>query len=328
MQLVVEAKDEIEAHLLRLGWLTPDERLVALSKPGEGNMNRTLRADTGERTFVLKQSVPYVAKYPDIAAPIDRLDAERQFYDAIKGTASLMMRTPQILGYDPDHHLLSMQDLGNLGDFTSAYARKPEGELSSGEITALVYWLWKLHSVEPPSLANTEMRKLNHAHIFEIPLQSDNGVALEGIVAEAAAELRADEAVCAAARELGEIYLGKRPHASRPALLHGDFYPGSWLSHPTLGAAIIDPEFAFVGPPEFDLGVMVAHLTFCHYTQADLMNVFRSYVTPPDFEFQLAMRFAGMEIIRRLLGVAQLPLTATPDVKSTWLGAAKGMLLT
>ncbi len=318
----------MQEHLTALAWLQPGERLVSLTSAGAGNMNRTLRAATTQRTFILKQSVPFVAKYPHIPAPVERLEVERQFYDLIAKNDALALRTPRVLGYDAANHLLALEDMGTAGDMQDAYAAKPEAALQRGQITALVYWLWKLHAldVEGVALDNAAMRALNHAHIFEIPLQADNGVELSSSLHDTAATIRGDAALKDAAATLGEVYLGSATCLSRPALLHGDFYPGSWLHQSRSGVAVIDPEFAFIGPAEFDLGVMLAHLTFCQFEQADLMNVFRSYIPPPGFDFQLATRFAGMEIIRRLLGVAQLPLSAGDEQKLAWLSAARAMV--
>ena len=52
---------------------------------------------------------------------------------------------------------------------------------------------------------------------------------------------------------VGRKYLGKGI-----TLLHGDYYPGSWMSSRNK-VYVIDPEFSFIGFPEFDLGVMAAH---------------------------------------------------------------------
>ena len=56
----------------------------------------------------------------------------------------------------------------------------------------------------------------------------DNGVALSGEVSAAKRESCGPD-VRAAAQALGEIYAGRAGHTSRPSLLHGDFYPGSWI---------------------------------------------------------------------------------------------------
>ena len=46
------------------------ERVIRIESAGERNMNLVLRIHTSERTVILKQSKPYVRKYPQIPAPI------------------------------------------------------------------------------------------------------------------------------------------------------------------------------------------------------------------------------------------------------------------
>jgi 5-methylthioribose kinase len=324
----------IESHLKRLGWIGPNETLQGLSSAGEGNMNRTLRARLGARTLVLKQSVPFVAKYPSIAAPADRIAVEAAFYRATAQSTDVAQRLPAVYGFDPDNRLLALEDLGGAADFTDIY--QSDGDLRRTDVTAadsaaLLDWLGLLHhqrvgAADAAILDNRAMRTLNHAHIFHIPLRADNGLDLDattpGLTA-LARTYRADTQLRQNVAELGAIYLGNAPHASTPALLHGDYYPGSWLRHPRLGVAIIDPEFAFIGPPEFDVGVLIAHFTFARISQSDLMAALRNYAAPAGFSLPLALAFAGTEVIRRLLGVAQLPLRADLATKATWLAAAR-----
>jgi 5-methylthioribose kinase len=329
LELVDTNGPAIEAHCRSLGWITPDEHMQGLGKAGDGNMNRTFRVTTERRTFILKQSVPWVARYPHIPAPVDRIDVENRFYTTIAGDGPLSMRMPVRFGFDPRDHLLALEDVGTAGDMLSLYGRKLGEEQGRGVFTALVYWLWRLHAlpgVPADGFANTAMRELNHAHIFVIPLEHNNGAAIDPGLTAIADQWASDEPLKTTARNLGDIYLGRAAHASRLCLLHGDYYPGSWLFHQRMGAMIIDPEFAFVGAPEFDVGVFVAHLTFAGFTQADIMGTLRSYVTPPGFDYTLAIRFAAMEIIRRLLGVAQLPLQASVEQRINWLNTARMMI--
>ncbi len=86
-------------------------------------------------------------------------------------------------------------------------------------------------------------------------------------------------------------------------LLHGDFFPGSWL-HDDSAPWIIDPEFGFYGPPEFDVGVLLAHLNLAGQDDALSEHVWEAYAAPGGFDRSLAQGFAGIEIIRRLLGVS------------------------
>jgi 5-methylthioribose kinase len=103
LDLLAENLDDIDAHLHTLHWIAPDESIRALEPAGAGNMNRTLRAHLRHRTLVLKQSVPFVAKYPSIPAPADRIAVEAAFYRATAGSAALASRLPAVRGYDPDN---------------------------------------------------------------------------------------------------------------------------------------------------------------------------------------------------------------------------------
>ncbi len=113
----------------------------------------------------------------------------------------------------------------------------------------------------------------------------------------------------------------------QPALLHGDYYPGSWLRCGPTDIKIIDPEFAFVGPPEFDVGVLIAHCTFVGLHSDVLAGTLRRYRSPDRFSLPLAYAFAGIEVMRRLLGVAQLPLNADLKSKNAWLSTARRWVL-
>ena len=150
------------------------------------------------------------------------------------------------------------------------------------------------------------MRQLNHEHIFNFPYLEDNGFNLdevqEGLQAAAmpykkATILKEIIANC------GAIYLSKGKH-----LLHGDFYPGSWLKV-VGGLKVIDPEFGFVGPAEFDLGVLIAHLVMSEQPKSMIETILQTYQQPEDFKKGLLAQFVGIEILRRLIGIAQLPLS-------------------
>jgi 5-methylthioribose kinase len=68
-------------HYLRSKeWIGPREIVRRAARAGEGNMNCTLRVQTSERTFILKQARPWVEKYPQIPAPWNRAEAEARFY--------------------------------------------------------------------------------------------------------------------------------------------------------------------------------------------------------------------------------------------------------
>ena len=328
LELLTNALPQLTARLHELHWLTTNAKLVSAEPAGEGNMNRTLRVHTdGEpATLILKQSVPFVAKYPDIPAPIERASAEASFYEAIKATNDLNARTPTLLGYDSDNYLLAFEDLGAGSDQIGLY-EQTHSSADIQQLTApLISWISALHAITPQPLENRAMRQLNQTHIFTLPLQTDTGLD-HGELVDIANSFANDQALITRAGELGAIYLGEASHQSDPALLHGDFYPGSWLTDNQGATRVIDAEFCFVGPAEFDLGVMLAHLIFAGLSLQQAQQICASYQPPNGFEGNLRDGFAGMEVIRRLLGVAQLPLAASAAQKQTWLHQARDLVL-
>ncbi|MDQ2949996.1 MAG: phosphotransferase [Acidobacteriota bacterium] len=302
----LEADDTrtMSEYVRGLGWLAASEEIVNAERAGEGNMNYTLRVHTSSRTFILKQARPWVEKYPVIAAPWDRAVVEGKFYQLAGTVPVLAAGMPKLMGLDEKARLLGLEDLGTARDFTYLYAG---GRMASGDLEVLLKWLSLLHGAfrdfrDKAAFANREMRALNHQHIFVIPLANVTGSEYKREVTR-----------------LGDEYLREGD-----CLLHGDYFPGSWLQTPT-GVRIIDPEFCFFGPPEFDLGVLLAHLIFSGYDVAELARLLKIYGSA--VHERLVVQFAGVEIMRRLLGVAQLPLILDAQAKTRLLKQSKEMVL-
>ncbi len=335
MDLIPQQLPQLTARCRQLGWIASSTELTGLEPAGEGNMNRAMRVQlaataTEPATVILKQALPFVAKYPDIPAPIERGATEAAFYAAINADVLLAQHMPALLGFDPIEHLLCLEDLGPSADMTSMYSeRNPAAITSDKRLTGLIDWLSRLHAlpISPAAFPeNAAMRRLNHEHIFTLPFDPESPVELPAALADLRVRLNNDQPLRARIQHLGNIYLGSAATQSRPALLHGDFYPGSWLNDKHRDCRIIDPEFAFVGPAEFDVGVMLAHLTFAGYSQQARMQLMSSYVPPPRFAQSLARQFCAIEILRRLLGVAQLPLQANVDAQLQWATEASAQL--
>lgn len=314
-------------YLSSLNRLTTDEYVVSADKAGEGNMNCVVRVTTNQHRFILKQSRPWVEKYPQIAAPWDRALAEGRFYAAIAENAGVASMMPRVRWTDDDARLLALEDLGESADFFPLY--RGEIDLSDETLCALLGYLSALHAIPlapavRAGLANRAMRELNHAHIFDLPLRADNGFPLESFtpgLEAVATSLQQDRAYVAAVHELGRRYL-----ADGPALLHGDFFPGSFLRVST-GLKVIDPEFGFAGEAEFDVGVLVAHLHLATQPASIVNRAWSLYRPIGAFSIALARQFAGVEIMRRLIGIAQLPLAAGLDEKRRLLDLSRRLVL-
>ncbi|MGE0129055.1 MAG: phosphotransferase [Blastocatellales bacterium] len=312
-------------YLRQRGWLTPGETLRGVGKAGEGNMNYTLRVSTSERSFILKQARPWVEKYPHIAAPWERALVEGRFYETISTDAQLAAVMPKFLGLDATSHIIALEDLGEAQDFTTLYRG---AELTEAQLDELADYLSRLHSMPDAAerkndFANRAMRTLNHYHIFDYPLQVENGFDLDAITPglnEIARSLKLDEYYIGIIRNLGELYL-----RDGNALLHGDYFPGSWLKT-AHGVRVIDPEFCFYGPPEFDLGVMIAHLNLAGQRYDLEHQLLTTYRASRPLNHKLVRQFAGVEIMRRLIGVAQLPISLDLDAKLELLLLARELV--
>ncbi len=326
LQLDEEDRIGIERYLLEQKLADQSDLPCAVEPAGSGNMNLTLRVTLGERRLILKQGRPWVEKYDHIEAPWERTLIEGLFYAAVRGEHAVSGRMPELLRLDERHHVLVLSDEGRAGDFTSIYSR---GEISSASVAELLDWLSALGKVrvaepERTGLANRAMRALNYEHIFRLPLARDNGLDLDRVtegLTRAAEDLKSDDVYRARVLERGSAYL-----SDGLCLVHGDYFPGSWLSGAD-GLRIIDPEFCFLGAREFDYGVMIAHLALAR-TGVDLAEGVLAATRREQLDLALMLNFAGIEIMRRLIGVAQLPLPHDLNSKRRLLEVSRSLVLT
>ncbi len=314
--------EAIGAYLLSLGVATLADLPVRVARAGDGNMNLTLRVALSRRSVIMKQGRPWVEKYRHIPAPGERTLVEGAFYRAVAGYPDVAGRMPALLRLDAEHRVIVLEDLGTTGDYTSLYA---DGLIDVRDLESLLEWLSALSRVAGPHgrLANRAMRRLNHEHIFSLPLAAGNGLDLDAItpgLGAAAQALHLDAAYRSRVAALGEIYL-----ADAPTLVHGDYFPGSWV-RTAAGIRIIDPEFCFAGAREFDYGVMLAHLAIAAADRASTSRVLAAG-RDEGLDEGLLLGFAGVEIMRRLLGVAQLPLSMDLERKRTLLALSRALVL-
>jgi len=296
----------VNNYLAQQGWLQENEAVLSLEKPGEGNMNFVLRTITNQRSFILKQARPWVEKFPQIDAPIERVAVEAQFFQTLQTVDTINSFIPKSLGFDKANFILVTEDLGKGADYGFLYQK--DNLLSNSDIEGLTQYLSTLHQIAIPVdfPDNLAMRQLNHEHIFNFPYLEENGFNLDDVqegLQAAAMPYKTNAALKAKIKTCGAIYLAKGNH-----LLHGDFYPGSWLKVAD-GLKVIDPEFGFVGPAAFDLGVLVAHLIMAEQPKTIIQAILNKYKKGQDFKEELLAQFVGIEILRRLIGIAQLPLS-------------------
>jgi 5-methylthioribose kinase len=324
--LDADDREGIERYAVARGLVRGDALPLRIARAGDGNMNLALRvAPAAGQSFILKQGRPWVEKYRHIPAPSERTLVEAAFYAAVQADARVADRMPAVLGVDADNRVLVIEDLGDDGDFTSMYGGTA---LPIITLEDLLSWLERLAALpiaaeERAVFANRAMRTLNHEHMFRFPLAPGNGLDLDAItpgLADEARELASDTRYCDAVAALGRDYL-----ADGGTLVHGDYFPGSWLNTPG-GVRVIDPEFCFLGRAEFDCAILAAHLLLADAGPGPVEMVAAS-IASRRLDATLAAGYAGVEIVRRLIGVAQLPLRCDLTRKRSLLQHSRRLVL-
>jgi len=305
---------------------SPQENIKGLTKAGQGNMNLVLRVTTDQRSVIVKQARPWVEKYRGIAAPDERILSEIEFYRCISEAGDLQASMPSVIASDASQRLLVLEDLGESSDYATLYSSQIQANEVDSVFEQAIDWAARLHecsAVGEHGIGCKPILTLNHQYIFSVPLSdppaSDLDLECDGLT-EASRDLRSDDSIRKSMERLGKIYL-----AGGGPLLHGDYYPGSWLKTDA-GFRVIDPEFCFCGPPEFELGVVAAHWIFCG-SQADTATIDRVCQRyPKDVSRELLKAFTGAELIRRVIGVAKPPFDANLDRRLEWLQCGANFL--
>ncbi|MGH1335523.1 MAG: phosphotransferase [Aureispira sp.] len=316
----------LEAFLKAINFLSEEEQVLSVTTPGEGNMNVVLRVTTNKRSVIAKQSRPFVQKYQDIPAPIERIGVEHAFYKTLVQTkgevkpSNVLAYVPSIIAYSELHHLLLLEDLGAGEDLTLLYQKRAIPVPLIHQLTQLAQGIHTT-PVSKTYPANTELKALNHQHIFVLPFLEDNGFSLDTIQVGLEALARPYKQNAPLKKTIET--LGKRYLALGEVLIHGDYYPGSWMQRGE-EVFLLDPEFSCRGFAEFDIGVMAAHVLLITGELQQLQEVFAAYSGVLDVS--LAKQIAGVEVMRRLIGLAQLPLERSLEEKATLLEQAALLL--
>jgi len=310
---------EIEKYLKKeLNIFSSDEQIHNVEVPGEGNMNVVLRVETNKKSFILKQSRPYVNKYPNIKNSEKRIIVEDQFYELII-KSEIQKFFPKKIDFIKKDLILLIEDLGQCRDMSYLYSSK---NMNLDHFNSLIYILESIHKTKVNSFpSNYSLKELNHEHIFVLPFQK-NDFQLDDIqsgLKKLSTYITNDSNINDVVKRIGDMYL-----KVGNTLLHGDYYPGSWMQKDD-NVYVIDPEFSHLGFKEFDLGVMAAHLTMITESEDYLNKIIKAY--SENIDKSIFYKVSGIEIIRRIIGLAQLPLDMSLNAKEKLLNIAKKMIL-
>ncbi|MEV5408896.1 S-methyl-5-thioribose kinase [Thermopolyspora sp. NPDC052614] len=253
---------------------------LTVREVSDGNLNRIflVRRDPDVPGLAVKQALPYVRVHGE-SWPLTpyRAAAEARAYEHLAAIAPEF--TPAFHGYDPGTFTLVLEDVGDLRVLRGATVEGASpGEVGRGIGVFVARLAFATSDFGMPSQdrkrliaesVNPELCELTEAMILGEPYieheHNRNHPAIDPLVKE----LRADAEL---RREIGllrHVFMTKAE-----ALLHGDLHSGSIMVGGPEGngrIAVIDPEFSFVGPIGFDLGLFWAN-AFIAAIRADVLG--------------------------------------------------------
>lgn len=222
-------------------------RLTPAETPGR---NATWRVETTARSFVVKQFCPWPANGRPAPAPEDRFKAECQFHRTARIAGTVGRALPTLLHHDCRAGCAIFEDVGE-GNATSA-------PLTVADAEALAWFLVSLHhhTQSVPAVAryhSPEVVGWQMAHLFQQSRTGRRGEPGRWLTRFAALSERTRHAL-----EDAQAALGREGSS----LVHGHFMASNWVRAADGRLRVVDAEFSFFGPPEFDAGAFIASLLY------------------------------------------------------------------
>ena len=302
---------------------------------GDGNLNMVYRVSDAahpECSLVLKHAPPYIKILgPEYPLSIERLTYESRALDIYNRLASGTVPVPY--DFDADTAVIAMEDLR---DARVLRADLIEGTVDTtiaeqiGRFMGIVHsrtYVDNLDSVTAQhyrqQFANTTMQAITADYVFTFPYtEHETNFWTPGLEPDIQ-RLKADTDFLQQAADLKQIFL-----IAQQAVTHGDLHTGSVLVQNNT-AKVIDAEFAFYGPVGFDLGLYWANYLlsyFSHQETLDVQSALKTAITQTWHTYTLEFRtddttlkeptlqkifheavgFAGLEMLRRLIGAAHV----------------------
>ena len=311
------------------------ETKLRIEEIGDGNLNTVYRVSDAvnpEHSIVLKHAPPYIKILgPEYPLSIERLTYEFRALDIYNQFVSGTV--PELYDFDAETAVIAMEDLRE--------ARVLRADLIAGRVdTAIAEQIGRfmgiVHSrtyVENldsattqyyrQQFANVTMQSITADYVFTFPYtEHETNFWTPGLEPDIQ-RLKSDTDFLRQVEDLKQIFL-----TAQQAVTHGDLHTGSVLVQNNT-AKVIDAEFAFYGPVGFDLGLYWANYLLSYFSHQDTVDVqsllkmaiaktWHTYTL--EFKtvdetlkeqtlqqiFHEAVGFAGLEMLRRLIGAAHV----------------------
>ena len=326
--------DYLRQRHAEIGVFEP-EAALGIEEIGDGNLNTVYRVSDAarpERSLVLKHAPPYIKILgPDYPLSTERLTFESRALDVYNRLASGTV--PVQYDFDVGAAVIAMEDLRDahvLRDALIAGIVDTAIAEQVGRFMGIVHSQTYVDNIDDASaqhyrqqFANATMQSITADYVFTFPFTEHETNFWTPDLASDVQHLKADTDFLRQAEHLKRIFL-----TAQQGVTHGDLHTGSVLVQDNT-AKVIDAEFAFYGPVGFDLGLYWANYFLSYFSHqgnlsvqsalktavAQVWGTYTAEFTMVDAElksevlgniFQDAVGFAGLEMLRRLIGAAHV----------------------
>ena len=302
---------------------------------GDGNLNTVYRVSDAthpECSIVLKHAPPYIKILgPDYPLSTERLTFEARALALYDHFASGTV--PVQYDFDPEAAIIAMEDLQNAYVLRDALINGTVDITIAeqmGRFMGIVHSRTYVDNVDTATgqhyrqqFANATMRSLTADYVFIFPFTEHETNFWTPGLKPVVQRLKADTDFLEQTGHLKQIFL-----TAQQGITHGDLHTGSVLVQGNT-AKVIDAEFAFYGPVGFDLGLYWANYLLTYFAHRDNPHVQSALKTAIEqtwqtytIEFEMtdtelkaqtlknifheAVGFAGLEMLRRLIGAAHV----------------------
>ena len=308
---------------------------LRIEEIGDGNLNTVYRVSDvahPERSLVLKHAPPYIKILgPDYPLSTERLTYESRaleiYNQLVSGTV------PAQYDFDEGVSVIAMEDLRDASVLREdLIAGKIDTAISKqvGRFMGIVHSQTYVDNVPKATaqhykqqFANTTMQSITADYVFTFPFTEHETSFWTPGLEPNIRQLKADTDFLQQTEHLKHIFL-----TAQQGVTHGDLHTGSVLVQDDT-AKVIDAEFAFYGPVGFDIGLYWANYLLSFFSHQDTLHVQSALKTAivqtwhtytaefklDDSEseaqilqniFRDAIGFAGLEMLRRLVGAAHV----------------------
>ncbi|WP_282033347.1 S-methyl-5-thioribose kinase [Metabacillus indicus] len=326
---------------LRLG-LFEEKSVLSCTEIGDGNLNLVFRiTDQSNNGLIIKQALPY-AKVIGESWPLTLDRARIESSAMLKQSETAGEYVPKIYYSDETLAITAMEDLSHLQIARAGLIEGKEFPLLGrhiGEFLGRTLFYSSDFALNPQTkknlvkqFSNPELCKITEDFVFTDPFFDVESNSFEDELRPAAEAIWNDTELKLEVAKLKHKFL-----TEAEALVHGDLHTGSIFADDET-TKVIDPEFAYYGPIGFDYGHFTANLLmnaisraeakqqvlldhietawtvfaeeFSKAWEKDALEVYTgidgylSFILEKTFED--AVGFAGVEIIRRTIGLAHV----------------------